>query len=167
MTPRYLDILKNFRPISNLPFLPKILEKVVLGQLQQHLSDNKLLESAYRKEHSVETAVLSVMDNLLTKNDEKFVTLISLLDLGAAFDTLDHSIILRRLEVSFGVKGNVPAWFTSYVSGRFQSVTVAGNMSTRVPFCTESHRALYLGRFCLRYIHNRSLNLKLSIIWCA
>ena len=130
------NILKNFRPISNLPFLSKILEKVVLGQLQQHLSDNKLLEvnqSAYRKGHSVETAVLSVMDNLLTKTDEKFVTLISLLDLSAAFDTLDHSILLRRLEVSFGIKGIVLAWFTSYVSGRFQSVIVSGNVSNPRP----------------------------------
>ena len=119
------NILKNFRPISNLPFLSKILEKVVLCQLQQHLYDNKLLEanqSAYRKDHSVETAVLSVMDNLLTIGGEKFFTLISLLDLSAAFDTLDHSILLRRLELSFGVKGNVLAWFTSYVSVCFNLV---------------------------------------------
>ena len=163
------NILKNFRPISNLPFLSKILEKVVLGQLQQHLSDNMLLEvnqSAYRKGHSVETAVLSVTDNLLTKSDEKCVSLISLLDLSAAFDTLDHSILLRRLDVSFGIKCNVLAWFTSYVSHRFQSVIVAGNVSNPCPllYGVPQDRTLYLGRIFLLYIHNRSLMLFISTI---
>jgi len=65
--------LKNFRPVSNLPFISKILEKVVLNQLQQHLSQNSLLEdnqSGNRKGHSTETAVLSVMEGLLVKADE-------------------------------------------------------------------------------------------------
>ena len=133
-----LDVnnLKNYRPVSNLPFISKILEKVVLGQLQQHLCNNDLLEcnqSAYRKGHSVETAVLSVMDTLLTKSDEKLISLISLLDLSAAFDTLDHSILLRRLDYSFGIRGNVLNWFTSYVSQRFQSVIVNGSVSNPRP----------------------------------
>ena len=99
------------------------------------------------------------------KTDKKFVTLISLLDLDAVFDTLDHSILLRRLEVSFGIKGNVLAWFTSYVSGCFQSVSVTVLIClTHVPFSTESHRALYLGQLCSRYILNHSLVLLMSTI---
>ena len=97
------NILKNFRPVSNLPFVSKVLEKVVLSQLQEHLYDNNLLEvkqSAYRKGHSVETAVLSVLDGLLTDADDKLVSLTALLDLSAAFDTMDHSILLKRLELS-------------------------------------------------------------------
>ena len=68
--------LKNFRPVSNLPFISKILEKVVLTQLQKHLSENDLLEirqSAYRKNHSTETALLSVVDGLLRNADDRLV----------------------------------------------------------------------------------------------
>ena len=87
--------LRNSRPVSNLPFVSKILERVVLLQLQSHLCANSLLEirqSAYRKYHSTETAVLSVLEGLLTKSDQKLVSIFALLDLSAAFDTLDHAI---------------------------------------------------------------------------
>ena len=97
--------LRNFRPVSNLPFVSKILERVVLLQLQSHLCANSLLEirqSAYRKYHSTETAVLSVLKDLLTKSDQKLVSVLALLDLSAAFDTLDHATyLLRRLESTF------------------------------------------------------------------
>ena len=79
--------------VSNLPFILKILEKVVLKQLQKHLSDNSLSEthqSAYRKDHNTDTAMLSVLDCLLVKADERLVSLIALLDLSAA---LTRSII--------------------------------------------------------------------------
>ena len=98
--------MKNFRPMSNLPFILKILEKVVLTQLRNHLSSNNLLEicqSAYRKDHSTQTAVLSVLDGLLVSADERLVSLVALLDLSAAFDMLDHTILLQRLEMTYGV----------------------------------------------------------------
>ena len=114
--------MKNFRPVSNLSFISKILEKVVLIQLKKHLSCNNLLEifqSAYRQNHSTETAVLSVLDGLLGSADERLVSLVALLDLSAAFDTLDHPILLKRLETTFGVRGTVLDWLVSYLSGRF------------------------------------------------
>ena len=83
--------LRNLRPVSNLPFVSKILERVVLLQLLSHLCANSLLEirqSAYRKHHSTETAVLSVLEGLLTKSDQKPVSILALLDLSAAFHTL-------------------------------------------------------------------------------
>ena len=98
-------IMNNFRPVSNLPFISKILAKIVLLQLQKHLVYNDLLEvcqSAYRKDHSTETAVLSVLGGLLVKADERLVSLIALLDISAAFNTLDHSMLLKRLGVIFG-----------------------------------------------------------------
>jgi hypothetical protein len=131
-----VDCLKNFRPISTLPFISKVMEKVVLKQLQDHLCDNNLVEikqSAYRKGHSVETAVLSVLDGLLINADRKLISLVTLLDLSAAFDTLDHSILLQRLETTFGVKGTVLSWFTSYISERSQSVIVNGSVSDPLP----------------------------------
>ena len=106
--------LRNFRPVSNLPFVSKILERVVLLQLQSHLWANSLLEvrqSAYRKYHSTETAVLSVLEGLLTKSDRKLVSILARLDLNAAFDTLDHAILLRRRESTFGISGFALSWF--------------------------------------------------------
>ena len=94
--------------MSNLPFISKILEKVVLTQLQKHLSENDLLEirqSAYRKNHSTETALLSVVDGLLKNADHRLVSVLALQDLRAAFDTLDHPILLQRLETTFRISG--------------------------------------------------------------
>jgi hypothetical protein len=124
--------LKHYRPVSNLPFISKILEKVVLIQLQNHLYCNNLVEekqSAYRKNHSCETAVLSVLEDLLVNADDRLVSLVALLDLSAAFDTLDHDILLKRLEITFGIKGVVLDWFKSYVSGRTCSVLVGSSKS--------------------------------------
>ena len=127
------NTLKNFRPVSNLPFVSKVLEKVVLTQLQEYLYENNLFEvkqSEYRKGDSVETAVLSVLNGLLTDADDKQVFLTALLDLSAAFDTLDHPVLLKRLEITFGVKGTVLHWFSS---GRVQSVIVDGSVSDHCP----------------------------------
>ena len=91
--------LKNFRPVSNPPFISKIPENVVLTQLQKHLSENDLLEirqSAFRNNHSTETALLSVVDGLLRNADHRLVSVLALQDLSAAFDTLDHPIIVTE-----------------------------------------------------------------------
>jgi len=128
--------LRNFRPVSNLPFVSKILERVVLLQLQSHLCANSLLEirqSAYRKYHSTETAVVSVLEGLLTKSVHKLVSILALLDLSAAFDTFDHTILLRPLEITFGISGVALSWFESYLSDRTQSVVVDGLMSRPIP----------------------------------
>ena len=125
--------MKKFRPVSNLSFISKILEKVVLIQLKNHLSGNNLIEifqSAYRQNHSTETAILSVLDGLLCSTDERLVSLVALLDLSAAFDTLDHPVLLKWLETTFGVRGTDLDWFVSYLNGRFQSVIVDGVMSS-------------------------------------
>ena len=131
-----VNVLKNYRPVSNLPFMSKVLERVVLKQLQEHLQNNNLLEkhqSAYRSGHSTETAVLSVTNSLLLQSDNRKVSVMGLLDLSAAFDTLDHSILLQRLESTFGIKGKVLAWFTSYVSDRTQCVLIDGIKSVPAP----------------------------------
>ena len=90
--------LKNFRPVSNLPFLSKILEKIVLAQLKEHLENNNLNEenqSAYRANHSTETCLLKIQNDLLVKADENNISLLVLLDLSAVFDTIDHTILIN------------------------------------------------------------------------
>ena len=82
--------------------------------MQNNLSENHLLEirqSAYRKNHSTETSLLSVVDCLLRNADDRVVSVLALLDLSAAFDTLDHPILLQRLETTFGVSDTVLRWF--------------------------------------------------------
>ena len=128
--------LKNFRPVSNLPFISKILEKVVLEQLKNHLGKNNLVEpfqSAYRENHCTETALLRITCDLLNAADEGMVPILSLLDLSAAFDTLDHHIMLQRLSLSFGLSGTVLKWFSSYLTGRHFFVIIDGIKSDLTP----------------------------------
>ena len=126
--------LKNHLPVSSLPFLSKVLEKVVLHQLRSHLLANNLSEtfqSVYCAHHSMETALLDVMNCLLGSADERQVSILTLLNLSAAFDTLDHSILLTRLHDMFGISGKAFEWFSSYLSDRFQSVSINSQVSSQ------------------------------------
>ncbi len=119
--------LVNSRPISNLPFLSKILEKVASSQLYSFLEKNYICEdfqSGFRPSHSTETALIRVTNDLLLSSDCGFISLLLLLDLSAAFDTIDHHMLLNRLENSVGISGSALAWFKSYLSDRHQFVAV-------------------------------------------
>ena len=96
------------------------------------MTDNELfpvLQSAYRKGYSTETALLRVVNDILSNMNKQHVSILVLLDLSAAFDTVDHVILLRRLETSFGITDAALAWFSSYLSGRSQRVSVNGESS--------------------------------------
>ena len=98
--------LKNYRPASNLPFLSKLLEKVVHNQLQHHITSNDAMpkfQSAYRQFRSTETALVKIFNDLLLPADQEQVSALFLLDLTSAFDTVDHALLLTRLQRSFGV----------------------------------------------------------------
>ena len=128
------DEFKNYRPVSNLSFLSKIIEKVVAIRLDEYLSRNNLTEpmqSAYRKYHSTETALLCIQNDLLCGLDKKAVTALVLLDLSAAFDTISHSILLSRLEKRYAIRGRALQWFKSYLMGRGQCVKIGVNLSKR------------------------------------
>ncbi len=119
--------------MSLLPFLSKILEKVVAQQLVSHIDKHSLsarFQSGFKRHHSTETALLKVTNDILRENDKGKVTALVLLDLSAAFDTVDHDILLSRLETDVGVSGVALSWFRSYLSGRSQSVACAGRTSS-------------------------------------
>lgn len=122
-----VDELKNYRPISNLTYISKLLEKVVHHQLNEYLSSNNLfcdLQSGYRKNHSCETAVTRIHNDLLMMIDKRENVILLLLDLSAAFDTINHGMLLRKLRDSFGLQGMSLKWLKSYLSGRTFSVRV-------------------------------------------
>ena len=92
--------LTNYQPISNLTFFSKLLGKVILNQLWNHLKTNYLLpnyQSAYRAKHSTETVILNVCDNILQNMEKNINTAMVVLELSAAFDTVNHKILLEVL----------------------------------------------------------------------
>ena len=92
-------------------------------QLTSYLEDNHLyepLQSAYKKFHSTETAVIKVHNDIATAIDSGHSVILVLLDLFAAFDTVDHTILIRRLSTRFGIRGRALDWFVSYLSDRKQ-----------------------------------------------
>ena len=128
--------LANFRPVSNLSFLSKLTERVVKSRLEVHLASNSLFnkfQSAYSKFHSTETTLLSLYDYLVRAASQQKLTALCLLDLSAAFDTINHKILLDRLETWFGIKSNPLKWFQSYLSSRSFSVRISGTQSSTHP----------------------------------
>jgi hypothetical protein len=124
--------LKNYRPESNLTFISKVVGRIVAQQLVNYLQLNQMmppLQSAYRRHHSTETALLRVLSDLYSAIDGQRVALLGLLDLSAAFECVDHEILLRRLQQSFGISGPALAWISSFLADRWQQVCHRGRLS--------------------------------------
>ena len=127
------DEPKNYRPISNLTLISKVIERLVCGQIKDHLKRCELmpvLQSAYRSGHSTESCLLKVMSDILDAADSGEVSLVGLLDLSAAFDTVDHDILLHRLQSSFGIGGVILHWIRSFLTDRTQAVVFCGERSS-------------------------------------
>jgi hypothetical protein len=125
--------LGNYRPVSHLSFLSKLTERIAKNRLMNHLSSNKLLnsfQSAYLKSHSTETTLLSVHDHIVRAMSLQQVSCLCLLDLSAAFDTIDHSILIHRLSSWFGISGCALSWVKSYLSNRSFYVNLTGTKSS-------------------------------------
>ena len=118
------SIPSSYRPVSNLTFLSKVLEHVVHKQMTRYLAANNLpkFQSAYRKSHSTETALMKGFADLTSAIDDGQLALVAFLDLSAAFDTVDHQVLLHRMFTSYGVSSTAHRWFSSYLTDRTQSV---------------------------------------------
>lgn len=128
-----IDSTSSYRPVSNLTFLSKLVERLASRQLTAYLQQHHLLmlqQSAYREHHSTETATLKVASDVFDAMDAGKVTMLALLDLSAAFDTVDHDILLRRLHYTYGIGGTVLRWIRSFLTDRTQVVNFSGHVST-------------------------------------
>ncbi|KAK3516128.1 hypothetical protein QTP70_005366 [Hemibagrus guttatus] len=133
--------ISNYRPVSLLSFLSKILERVVCNQLSDNLMQNNLHDpnqSGFKAAHSTETALLAITEKLHAARSAKLSSVLILLDLSAAFDTVNHKTPLSTLR-SLGICGTAWEWFASYLDGRSYQVTWKGltsaprRLSTGVP----------------------------------
>ncbi len=127
------DQLTNYRPISILPFFSKLLEKVVYNRLTEYLNKWSILahnQFGFRSNHSTCMAVIDMCDKISQALDEGKYAAGIFIDLSKAFDTVDHSILLKKLEL-YGIRGPCLDWYTSYLCTRYQLVSVTGAVSTR------------------------------------
>ena len=128
--------MKSYRPVSNITFISKLVERIEASRFNSHAGLFKLLtarQSAYRRFHSTETAVTIVRNNIVRATDSGQVSALVLIDLSAAFDTVDHGTLLEVLSLRFGITGSVLEWFKSYLTGRTQTVTTSSDTSAAVP----------------------------------
>ena len=124
--------MANYRPVSDLKYLHRLIERTVLPQLNSHMFTNHLHihnQSGYRPNHSCETLLLRIVNDILVSMDGSMCTVLILLDLSAAFDTVDHNVLLDILYYEIGLRGTVFQWFVSYLSGRKQCVKIHDMMS--------------------------------------
>ena len=127
------DVYKNYRPVSNLQFLGKLIERIVKIRFDSHLLKNDLnckKQYGYKNEHSTEMLMTKVSNDLLIACDRKTPTLLMFLDLSAAFDTVDQDKLLQILDKELGIRGIALKWFESFLKGRTQRVKIGDSYSS-------------------------------------
>ena len=126
-----VENLKNYRPVSGLSFISKLVERVVAKQLVDHIHQHDLdnsYQSAYKPGHSTETALLHIKNDIHLSLSRGEATALVLLDLSAAFDTIDHSTLLGCLRDWFDVGGSALKWFSSYLTEHYQIGSTLSNI---------------------------------------
>lgn len=124
--------LKNYRPISNLSYVSKLIEKVVAKQITNYVSTNNLdepMQSPYRESHSTETVLCKIYNDITLSLDRNECVMFISLDLSVAFNTIDHQILLARLAQRFGITSRCFHWIKSYLEGRKLRVAIDGTLS--------------------------------------
>ena len=127
-----IENLKNYRPVSNLVFISKLIERVVADRLGHHMTQNNLHlhhQYGYKKDHSCETLLLKLVNDLLELFDNKMPCVLLLLDLSAAFDTVDQNKLLVLLRDEIGIDGTAYKWFESFLVDRTQKVRIGDSDS--------------------------------------
>ena len=141
------DIPNNNRPISLLPVLSKVCERVAHNQLTSYLLSRGRLsskQSGNKQWHSTETSVIQTTDEILNAIDKKKLTAVVLLDLSKAFDSIDHQILLAKLQ-DIGASRPAIKWLGSYLTSRYQFVRINTTLSTKLPVSSGVPQGSILG----------------------
>ena len=126
------EVLKNYRPICNILYLSKLIERTALIQSNEHLdviNGHAKFQSGYKSKHSCETLLTRITNDIFVNLDKSKCTIMLLLDLSAAFDTVDHNVLLDILWYELGFRGTVFRWFVEFLKDRRQAVSIDGQKS--------------------------------------
>ena len=163
---------KNYRPVSNLTFLSKVLEKAALNQFITHCNKHSLLpdyQSAYREHYSCETALIKLTNDVLWSMENGNVSAVMMIGLSAAFDTVDHNLLLEVLEKCFGLEDTCLKWYATYLQPRAFQVCIEDcyseekNLTFSVPQGSLNDPFLYLAYastiqdFLINHHHDTSI----------
>ena len=148
--------MDNYRPVSLLPSVSKVFEKIVFNQLYKYFQDDKLFypsQYGFRVGQPTEMAALELTDIILQDIDTKHISLPIVMELSKAFDTLDHTILFSKLNY-YGIGGNELNWFSSYLSDRQQYVEIDGVSSTLLSLKTGVPQGSILGPLLFLFYMN-------------
>ena len=140
---------KSYRPVSLLSFVSKLTERVVHKRITDYLSANNLnvpSQYGYKRHHSCESFLLKMIDDILVAVDRKLGVVVLIIDLSAAFDTVDHKLLLNILQSKFHITGTALAWLNSFLSDRTQCVKIGDCLSSSLS-CLASRKAPYLALY--------------------
>jgi len=141
----------SYRPISNLNMVSKVIERLVLARIVPHITSSPNfdgMQSAYRTKHSTEIALMKITNDVYESLDQHQSTLLVALDQSAAFDCIDHSIMIRRLEHMFGITDLALDWMTSYLSNRSFYVRWGNTSSSKLHVNTGVPQGSSIGPLC-------------------
>ena len=167
MTTLPKDNSTNYRSVSKFSFISMILEMVVAKRLRSHINSNNLLnvcQSAHKTLHSTETALLKVYNDITLNMDYGKVTAFTLLDLSAAFDTINHTILMDHLSLWYIVYGVALSWFTSYLTGRHQRVKIGDCFSSPLNILCGVPQGSVLGPLLLHCTQLHWVQLLIGIV---
>ena len=128
--------MNNYRPVSNLSFIAKILKKLVLSQVSSYLNSHNpynTCQSAYRPDHSTETVLLKVVNDLFLSPNKGNISVLALLDFSSAFDKIDHPMLVHILHTDFGITDAVLQCFSSYMTDRTHYISLSNHCSALAP----------------------------------
>ena len=148
--------LKNYIPVSNIPYIGKLIEKAAIKQINEHLTENNLhepLQSAYTANHSTETALLKVTNDIFMALNKRHCVFLVLLDLSAAFDTIDRDMFLQRLATEYAITGEVVTWMRSYLVNREQNISINNTLSDKITLDFGFPQGSCIGPFTLSPWH--------------
>ena len=149
----------NYRLVSNLTFVSKLMEKVMLHQIEEHLDLNMLnitYQLAYKKYHSCETALIKFMHDILWNMEKGKITTSIAIDLSFAFDTVDHYILIQTLEQSFRVHSVALNWFKEYLHAENSKFVWMVITQILKPSTSPFHRAVVQDLSYIVYILDQS-----------